>query len=298
MKSGKFVAHLSLAGAAVIWGGMAPVGKIVLDAGFSAVSLASLRMIGAAVCFWITSFFMKSEQVSRRDYLLLLGAALLGIVFNQGCYTFGLSLTSPVDASIIVTVMPVITMLLAALFLREPVTWLKAFGVLLGLSGALLLILSGSGGLGDGNVWGDLLCLAASFSFACYLTAFRHLIGRYTVITLMKWMFLYSAFCFLPVAFPSLAADFSRSYSWVTWAAVGYVVLFGTFVAYIFMLFGQQHLRPTVVSMYNYVQPVVSTLVSVAWGLAVFGPLKALAALLIFAAVYMVTKSKARMEHE
>lgn len=298
MKSGKFVAHLSLAGAAVIWGGMAPVGKIVLDAGFSAVSLASLRMIGAAVCFWITSFFMKSEQVSCRDYLLLLGAALLGIVFNQGCYTFGLSLTSPVDASIIVTVMPVITMLLAALFLREPVTWLKAFGVLLGLSGALLLILSGSGGLGDGNVWGDLLCLAASFSFACYLTAFRHLIGRYTVITLMKWMFLYSAFCFLPVAFPSLATDFSRSYSWVTWAAVGYVVLFGTFVAYIFMLFGQQHLRPTVVSMYNYVQPVVSTLVSVAWGLAVFGPLKALAALLIFAAVYMVTKSKARMEHE
>lgn len=296
MKSNRLFAHVSLAMSAMLWGLMAPIGKTVLVTGFSAVSLASLRMIGAAVCFWITSFFLPKEEVKRRDYVLLFFAAMFGIMLNQGAYTFGLSLTSPIDASIIVTMMPVITMVLAAVFLREPITWLKAFGVFLGLSGAVLLILSGTGSLAGGNVWGNLLCLSASFSFACYLTVFRDLIRRYTVFTLMKWMFLYSAVCFIPVSYKSLLTDFSASYPVTVWAGVAYVVFFGTYIAYIFMLYGQQHLRPTVVSMYNYVQPVVSTLVSVVIGLASFGPVKAFAAMLIFTAVYVVTQSKARVE--
>lgn len=295
MKSNRIFAHLSLLGAAVIWGLMAPIGKAAMQSGFSAISLASLRMIGAAVCFWIASLFVRKEEVRRRDYLMMFFAALLGIVLNQGFYTFGLSLTSPVDASIIVTVMPIITMVLAAVFLKEPVTLLKALGVLLGFSGAVLLILSNSGGLNsNGNVWGNLLCLTASLSFACYLTIFRDLISRYTVFTLMRWMFTYSAICFIPFALSDLNTDFNAGYSPVVWAEVAYVVFFGTFVAYIFMLFGQQNLRPTVVSMYNYVQPIVSTSVSVVMGLAVFGYSKAVATLLIFAGVYAVTQSKAR----
>ena len=287
---------MSLAMSAIIWGLMAPIGKTVLVTGFSAVSLASLRMIGAAVCFWITSLFVKQEKVAPHDYLLMFFAAMFGIMLNQGAYTFGLSMTSPIDASIIVTVLPVITMVLAALFLKEPITWMKATGVFLGLSGALLLILSGSGSLAGGNIWGNLLCLLAASSFACYLTIFRNLIGRYSVFTLMKWMFLFSAISFLPVAYSSLAADFSQVYPASVWLGVGYVVFFGTYVAYIFMLYGQKKLRPTVVSMYNYVQPVVSTLVSVALGLAAFGMVKGFAAVLIFVAVYLVTKSKGRKE--
>ena len=294
MKSKNIFAHISLALSAIIWGLMAPIGKTVMVTGFSAVSLASLRMMGAAVCFWLTSLFVKKEKVARKDYLLMFFAAMFGIMLNQGAYTFGLSMTSPIDASIIVTVMPVITMVLAALFLKEPITWMKAIGVFLGLSGAVLLILSGSGSLAGGNVWGNLLCLLAATSFACYLTIFRNLIGRYSVFTLMKWMFLFSAICFLPIAYGPLSVDFSRSYAPEVWLGVAYVVFFGTYIAYIFMLYGQQNLRPTVVSMYNYVQPIVSTLVSVALGLAAFGFVKAFAATLIFVAVYVVTKSKAR----
>lgn len=297
MEIKKLMSHVSLFGAAAIWGLMAPVGKAAMSAGVSAVALASMRMIGAAFCFWFASLFVKHETVARRDYLLMFFAALLGIVFNQGFYTFGLSLTSPVDASIIVTVMPVITLILAALFLKEPITWLKVIGVLLGFSGAVLLVLSNSGGLsGEGSVAGNLLCLAASFSFACYLTIFRNLIGRYSVFTLMKWMFLYSAICFFPFAFNDISSLVNMDLPLVVWGEVGYVVLFGTFVAYIFMLFGQQNLRPTVVGMYNYVQPVVSTVASMAMGLAFFNWDKGLAAILIFSGVYAVTKSRARAE--
>lgn len=293
-EGGRIYAHFALALAAVIWGLMAPVGKDAMASGVSAVSLASMRMIGGAVCFWIMSFFVKKEKVAPGDYSKMFGAALLGIVFNQGAYTFGLSLTSPVDASIIVTVMPVFTLLLASMFLKEPITLKKAGGVMLGLSGAVVLVLSGSSGLsGHGSSEGNMLCICASLSFACYLTFFRGLISRYSVFTLMKWMFTFAALCFLPVAGDDLAETFRSDLGAGTWAEMAYVVFFGTFVAYILMLYGQQNLRPTLVSMYNYVQPVVSTAVSVIAGLAAFGWIKVAAAALIFLGVYLVTISKA-----
>lgn len=295
-------AHGSLFLAAVIWGMMAPLGKDAMGAGVPALALASLRMIGGAACFWLASAFVPWERVPLPDLLQMLGAALFGIVLNQGAYTFGLSLTSPVDASIIITVMPVITLLLAALFLKEPITWKKGSGVLLGVAGALLLIFSNRpGGLTgvsavrpSGSVTGNLLCLTASLCFATYLTLFRNLIRRYRVITLMRWMFTFAALCFLPFAAGSLRQLAETPLSWTAWAETGYVVFCGTFLAYILMIYGQQHLRPTVVSMYNYVQPVISTLFSVAMGLALFGWVKAGAALLIFGGVWLVTRSKSR----
>ena len=129
-------AHLSLLFAASMWGLMSPVGKAAMDAGISGLALANMRMIGGAVCFWITSLFVKKEDVPPRDLFLLFFASLLGIVCNQGCFTFGLSLTSPVDASIVTTTMPIVTMILAAVFLKEPVTPLKVGGILMGSAGA------------------------------------------------------------------------------------------------------------------------------------------------------------------
>lgn len=297
----KVSAHLALLFSATIWGLMAPVGKAAMESGISALSLASMRMVGGAVCFWCASLLVPYEKVSVRDLFALFFASLFGIVLNQGAYTFGLSMTSPVDASIIVTVMPIITMILAAVFLKEPISLLKASGVALGLGGALLLVLgaggiSDSGNSGNGNIWGNLLCLGASFSFACYLTIFKKLISRYHIFTLMKWMFLYAAICFLPVASSDLKETFAVHHAFDVWLEVGYVVIFGTFVAYIFMLHGQQNLRPTVVSMYNYVQPVVSATASIIAGIALFDWSKVLAAALIFVGVYCVTKSRARGE--
>lgn len=146
MKSSNLKAHLALLFAASMWGLMAPVGKAAMEAGISGLALANMRMIGGALCFWITSLFVRKEDVPPRDLMLLFFASMLGIVCNQGCYTFGLSLTSPVDASIMTTTMPIVTMILAAVFLKEPVTPLKVGGILLGSVGALALILSNTGG--------------------------------------------------------------------------------------------------------------------------------------------------------
>ena len=257
-----------------------------------------MRMIGGAVCFWIASLFAPKEKVGSHDLMLLFFAGLLGIVCNQGCFTFGLSLTSPIDASIVTTTMPIVTMILAALFLKEPVTPKKVIGIFLGSIGALMLILSNQGGSvdGGGSILEDALCITAQVSFACYLTIFKKLISRYNVFTLMKWMFTYAAICFIPFSYRDFSAMTTMSFSATVWMEVGYVVLFGTFFAYILMLVGQKTLRPTVVSMYNYIQPIVGTTVSVFLGMGVFGWTKALAAVLIFVGVYVVTQSKSRAQ--
>lgn len=153
--------------------------------------------------FWIASLFMPREPVTKRDLLLLFVASLFGITLNQGFFVLGLSYTTPIDASVVASLAPIITMILAAFIQKEPMTGKKVVGVFMGLSGALMLILNGAGtvseGLSGGRVMGDLFCLVAEISFAIYYVAFKGLISRYTPVTLMKWMFLFSAICCLPL---------------------------------------------------------------------------------------------------
>ncbi|MEE0829192.1 MAG: DMT family transporter, partial [Alistipes finegoldii] len=165
MDKGKLKGHAALWVANLVWGLNAPIGKSVLwsesnPGGVSPFALSVYRMLGACLLFWSVSFFLPRERVARRDIVLLLFASVFGIQLNQMLFLWGLSLTSPIDSSIIATVVPVLTMVLATLFLREPITWLKAGGVFLGCAGALLLILVSRHGTGHtSSVKGDVLCL-------------------------------------------------------------------------------------------------------------------------------------------
>lgn len=299
MKQNKALsAHLCIFGACAIWGLMSPVGKDAMIHGITGLDMVAFRTSGAAVLFWVTSMFVKSEHVQHRDLLRLAGAAMLGVVFNQCCFTIGLSLTSPINASITTTTMPIFTLVLAAIFLHEPITVKKFMGIVLGATGAILLILGSarSGNGREGNVAGDLLVLTAQFSYASYLSIFKPLIQRYSVVTIMKWMFLYAALVTVPLASYDLASLEWSQVAMATWLDTAFVVVGGTFVAYILCVYAQQILRPTVISTYNYVQPLVATIVSVTVGLATFGLQQSVAVVLVFAGVWLVTKSKSRAD--
>lgn len=294
------LAHLSLAGAAVCWGLMSPLGKDAMQHGIDGITLVSLRVLGGAILFWLTSLFTPRETISRKHIALLCLAAVFGLVGNQCCFTIGLSLTSPVNAGIVTTTMPISALLLSALILKEPITLRKALGVALGCCGAVLLVMTSvrtaAGATGMGDLRGDLLCFAAQISYTIYLTVFGWLAKRYSIFTVNKWMFL-SATC---IVWPFTAQHVWQTpwstLSTVTLAEIAYVVVGGTFLAYILMIRGQQVLRPTVVSMYNYVQPIVAVIVSIVLGLAVFTLTHALAVALIFSGVALVTLSKSRRD--
>ena len=290
--------HIFALTANVLWGLMAPIGKSALME-FSALSVTTFRMVGAAACFWLLSAFCKREHVDHRDMLKIFFASLFALVFNQGVYIFGLSMTSPIDASIVTTTLPIVTMIIAAIYLKEPITNLKVLGILVGAMGALILIMSSqTAGGGNSSIIGDLLCLVAQISFSIYLTVFKGLSQKYSPVTLNKWMFVYASMCYIPFSYHDVASIQWTEISTAAFVQVGYVVVGGSFLAYIFIMTAQRLMRPTVVSMYNYMQPIVASIAAIIMGLGVFGWEKGAAIALVFLGVYIVTKSKSKADFE
>ena len=294
------IAHLSMFGACAGWGLMAPIGKDAMTHGFDGITLVTFRVVGACLLFWLASLFAKKEHVPMKDKLMFIGAAVFGLVTNQCCYTLGLSITSPINASIVTTSMPIFAMILAALILKEPITGKKALGVLMGCSGALILILTSAAHASDkvGDIRGDLLCLFAQFSFALYLSLFNPLIRRYNVFTINKYMFSWATLLILPFTFAHVKEVLEKPIPPTTWWEVLYVVAIGTFLGYILTMIGQRTLRPTVVSVYNYVQPIVSVAASLLMGIGILKPTHVLAVVLVFSGVWLVTKSRSRRDVE
>lgn len=275
---------------------MAPVSKFVLAGGIiSSALLTDLRILAGAILFWIASLFTKKEKVDRKDYVKFFGAALFSTTLNQIFYVRGVSLTSPVDATICTSTLPIWTMLMAAAYLKEPVTGKKAGGVLLGLCGALILVLFGANSVtgGTSNLWGDILCLLSQVCYGVYLVFFQDIIKKYSPVTLMKWKYTFAALMLLPFSFRDFSGVQWASMPAGQWAGLGYVLLCGTFLSYLLVPLGQKHLRPTVVAMYNYLQPAAAAAVAIVWGLDTFCFVKVAAVVLIFAGVLLVNRSKA-----
>ena len=295
-KKQPLIAHLCMLCAGTCWGLMAPIGKDAMLNGIDGIDLVSFRVLGGALLFWLTSLFTKKEHVPVKDILLLGCAGLFALVFNQCSYTIGLNLTSPSNSSIMTTSMPIFAMVLSFFILKEPITWQKAGGVLLGCAGAVIIITTSAtaGNAKVGNIWGDLLCMSAQLSFALYLSLFKPLVQKYSLFTVNKWMFTWATLIIWPFTLGHVSSIDFASVPMSTWWETGFVVFFGTYISYICMMVGQQTLRPTVVSVYNYMQPLVSVSVSVAVGLAVFKTSQALATILVFSGVWFVVKSKSK----
>lgn len=284
----------------VIFGLNTPISKNVLQEYLSPFSLTFFRMIGACSIFWIVSFFLKREKVVTKDIFIIFLASMFGIFINQFSFVMGLSITSPVNAALIVTVTPILTMIVSFIFLKEPITGKKVGGVFMGATGAILLIVTShsiAGGF-SGNIWGDIFCFTSSLAYAIYLTAFRGLIDRYHPVTLMKWMFLFAAIVAFPFCYKSISQVDYFGLPVVGYLEITYVVVAATFVTYLLIPIGQKGLRPTTLTMYNYLQPIIATCIAIAFGLDTLGYVKVISAGLIFSGVYFVIKSKSRAQLE
>jgi len=294
--------HIALLIANIIFGFSAPFSKLLFNEFITHSQLLIIRVLGGVLLFWIASLFIPKEQVSKKDFLLILLAAFVGVIFNQGLYLAGLARTTPIHCGLLQTLGPIYTLTLATLFLKEPLSFKKVLGVFVGMIGASILIFSelkGQAGAFQHSIWGDIMVLLSGVSFALYLTLFMSIIKKYSAITLMKWMFLISAIILTPFYVADLKSfvtidfiDAAHFFKFLLY--IGYVVILGTFIGYILMPYAQKRIRPTVISMYIYLQPVIMTVVSIYWGLGTFGVDKIFATLLIFAGVYIVTRSKKR----
>lgn len=292
------IGHLSIFAVNLIFGINTPITKSILNSSLNidALALTYLRFIGATLVFWLVSILFKIPKANKKDIPFFILASLFGVVLNQTSFVFGLSKTSPVDASIVVSLTPIVTMIFSAIFIKEPITFKKVLGVLIGCSGALILILSNTSSGGNSNWIGNAICFVSCLSYGLYLTAFKPLIQRNHPITLMKWMFLFGTIISTPFTFSHLTnIEFSQIDADIT-LRILFVILGATFVTYLLIPVGQTRIRPTTLSMYNYLQPIVTTVLSVFMGLGIFGLKQSIATALVFLGVYIVTQSKTRAQ--
>ncbi len=301
MKQINKTGHLAIFTANVIFGLNLIVSKTLMPVYISPMALTFFRMTGACVLFFLASFVIPSEKIAKRDYLMLFLASLFGLLINQMSFLKGLSYTSPIDASLILTSLPILAMLISAAYLKEPITRLKVFGVLVGASGAVIIIYNShsvSTFAGENHFLGNLLCFVSCLSYAMYLVFFKALMGKYHPVTIMKWMFLYASILAIPFCYKDvISIDYAALPDHVYWRIL-YVVCGASFLAYLLIPIGVRELRPTTVSMYNYLQPLIASLIAVMMGIDTFGFWKTLAAVLIFLGVFLVTQSKSRADLE
>lgn len=290
--------HTAMLVSSVLFGINFTTTKSIVNINISAVGLNEMRFIAGGIVFWLLSL-AKPEPVSLKDKLLLLLGAVFGLLINQISFIQGLALTSPLDSSIIVTFLPIITLILAAIFLKEPASWLKILGVLVGASGAVLLIFASEiDQSGTSSLKGNLLCLLSGLSFAIYLILTRSISHRYSPITIMKWMFLYALIIFTPFSYKDIVSTDYASFTPSSWISMLYVMIGATVLPYLLMPYAQSRLRPTTLAMYNYVQPIMVALLAAITGQDTYTATKAFAAILVFVGVFIVTKSKSRADIE
>ena len=294
------IGHLACAAAYVIFGINVVVCRdIATDGGVEPIVLFAMRALVAGGLFWLVSLLMPRERVPWQDLLRLAGAGILGLLMPQLTFLHAIAHTTPVDLSVMSTTTPIFTMFVAAIFLKEPITWKKALGVALSFGGILWLILQSSfGGSGatETEPVGIAYCFANYIVFALYLGTCRNLIARYSVVTSMKWMFLVSFVIAVPFALPHLpATDFAAVPGYVWWE-IAFMIIFSTFIAYWLVPVGQKRIRPTLVSMYGYLQPIIAIAVAIGTGMDRLTVTKMVAAALVFAGVWVVNRSRAAGE--
>lgn len=279
-----------------------PITKSVIPEWISPLGVTSIRLTFASIMFWLVSLFVKSEKIDRKDFRFFFWGGFFGMGFNQVMFILGLALTSPIDATIIATLSPMLVMLISAAILKEPITWKKALGVFIGASGALLIILAEAAATGThhNSSWvGNLFIFASTTSYSCYLVVTRPISQKYQPLTLLKWMFLFAMLMVLPFTFHELftAKIWTVHNLSITWR-VSYMLLMGTFIAYFLIPVALKRIRPTTVGSYNYLQPIIASMAAIVVGQDVLTWEKPVAALLVFSGVYLVTTSKSRADVE
>jgi drug/metabolite transporter (DMT)-like permease len=276
--------------AALIYGISFTVAKEVMPAYIKPYGFIVLRVLGATILFWCVSIFTVKEKIESQDYFRIFLAAIFGASTNMLTFFKGLSLTTPISGSIMMLTTPILVLILSAIILKERITIKKVLGIFIGLIGAFVLIMYGQSlGAGKDAVMGNFWVFVNAALYSFYLIIVKRLTDKYHPITFVKWLYLMGLLIVIPFGFGELKE--------INWAAMptniyfqaGFIVVFTTFFTYLFNLFALTKLKPTTLSIFIYLQPVIATIYALLTNKDTLNVVKILATVLIFTGVYIVT---------
>lgn len=289
---GRYSALIALVLVQLFYGVTFTFANDVIDGGYILpFGFILLRVVCATALFWVFGWFIPSDKVQKQDFPKLFAAAFFGVALNMLTFFKGLQYTTPINGSVIMITVPIIVLVLSGIILKERITSIKILGVGLGLSGALVLCLSGeTSHSGDHIALGNFLVFINAASYSYYLILIKKLTAKYHPYSFIKWLFLFGAIMIFPFGIHEL-----RQVSWLNftpyiWFSVGFVVVFATFGTYLLNPLTLRSLKATTVSTFLYLQPIFAGLFAIAMGSDSMDITKTLASLLIFIGVYLVTK--------
>lgn len=290
--SGNFKAHISLFAANLIYGANYSIAKEVMPAYIQPFGFILIRVIGALLLFALVFSLWKKEKIHRSDWKRFALCGLTGVAINQLMFFKGLSMTSPIEAAIILTANPVMVLIAAALIAGQKLSFSKIIGIFLALCGALVLILNDKQiNVDASHTWGNLFIFINAASYAIYLVIVQPLMRKYKPGTVMLVVFTFGLLYVFPFGFAEMMeVEWSKMPAETLWA-VFFIVVGTTYFAYLFNSYGLAKLNPSVVSVYIYLQPLLASLIAIGWGKDQLDTAKLISAVLVFAGIYLTTRS-------
>lgn len=283
-------AHLSIIGANLFFGVNYAIAKGIMPNFLKPNGFTLMRIITAFTLFYLISLFTKKEIIQRKDYPRFIAAGFLGVAFNQFIFLNGLNFTSPIDSAIIVTINPILVMIIASLAIGERITLMKIFGMIVGATGALLIILNrGVISFSSEHLLGNLMIFMSTFAYAGYLVVAKPLMQRYDPLTVMRGVFFVGLIFITPLGIGDLINTSWSTIPASVWGSIFFVLLGATFIAYLLMSWGLKQVKATTVSIYNYTQPVIASIVAVIIGQDIIDAPKIVATVMVFLGVYFVS---------
>ncbi|TRZ45859.1 DMT family transporter [Robertkochia solimangrovi] len=286
------LALLAAFGASIIYGINHTVAKDLMPVYIKPFGLILLRVLGASVLFWIIGLSGPKEKIERKDMLRFVACALFGMVINMLMFFKGLSLSTPINSSVIATLSPIIVFILSAMFINERITLIRSLGIALGFAGALTLVLYGEERQFNApNIpLGNILFMINATSYAIYLVLVKPLTAKYHTFTLMKWLFLIGVFINLPVTLGEfLEVEWTALPFEAIWR-MAFVVIGTTFMTYLLNIYALRMLKASTIGAFIYLQPLIGIIYAMLTGADKLDLLKILAGSMVFLGVYLVTK--------
>jgi drug/metabolite transporter (DMT)-like permease len=286
------LAILAAISATAIYGLNHTIAKGVMPNYVQPCGFIMLRVLGATALFWLISLFGPKEKIDKKDYLRILVCAIFGMGVNMLAFFKGLELTTPINSAVLITATPIFVLILSSILIKEKITSRKVVGIIIGLTGALGLILFGNEVRQDApNIpLGNFYILLNAFFFGTYLIIAKTLIEKYHPFTFMKWLFLLGIFICLPFGYQELMAiDWAHLPFEAVWKII-FVIVGTTFCTYLFNIFALTQLKASTVSTFIYVQPLIGIGYAVLTGQDSLTTVKILAACLVLLGVYLASR--------
>ena len=284
-------AHLALLVTTLIFGLHYTIAKSIMPLNFQPMQLLFLRLLGAVIIFWLFQRLFVPEKVEKKDLLILALCGILGFALNQALFYEGLNLTTPVDASLIHVMNPVFVLIFASILIKEKITWMKIAGIVLGASGALILILYGRKiNMSANSFKGNILVLMNMLFYALYLVMVKPMVAKYHTTTILKWVSIFGFLFILPFSIKGMLTFQYGAVTLYAWFALAYIIILCTFLAYLLINYALKVVEASTVSFFTYLQPVIASVTSVSIGGETITLPKVIAAFLIFSGVYLVNR--------